>query len=712
MTQVQYIQNTSGLRTDAINNTISLFESGATIPFIARYRKEQTNNLDEVKIALIQELAEKFNEIEKRKSFILNAINEKGVLSEMLQTKIKDCWDLIKLEDYYLPYKTKRLTKGEKAKNAGLTSLAKIIMKQDNGDPHHAANRFLNGDYNTADLAIEGALHIIADWINENDIVREKLRKSFVEHGQIITKEVKSKKELTDNQKQEKQKFRDILDYTQRLSNCPSYRLLAILRAEKEGFIRLKVEPNVDYTMQRLERLFCKNNNDNSDLVKKAIKDAYKRLLQPSLETETKSFYKDKADDSSIQTFAKNLEKLLLAPPIGAQSILALDPGFRTGCKVVCLDKSGKLVHNATVYPHPPKNDKSKATAKIAQLVEMYKINVIAIGDGTAGRETENWIKHIRFKRDLKVFVVREDGASIYSASKIAREEFPDYDVTVRGAVSIGRRLADPLAELVKIDPKSLGVGQYQHDVNQTKLKKSLDFVVESCVNKVGVNINTASKYLLAYVSGLGLKLAESIVEYREKNGLIQSREDLKNIPKMGAKSFEQSAGFLRVPISKNPLDNSSVHPENYELVEKMAKQLKIKIIDLIGDENLINQINVNDFVSDKVGGFTITDILNELKKPGFDPRKQAKIFEFTPGLKTIDDLITGMELSGIVTNVTDFGAFVNIGIKENGLIHKTQLSKEFVTNPTDFISIDQHVKAKVIQVDVERKRIGLSLKF
>lgn len=712
MTQTQFIQNISGLRTDSIKNTISLFDSGATIPFIARYRKEQTNNLDELQIAQIQELSEKYNEINKRKTFILNAIDEKGALSEILKNKIEDCWDLIKLEDYYLPYKTKRLTKGEKAKKAGLISLAKIIMKQENGDPYHAASRFINGDYNTTDLAIEGALHIIADWINENEIVREKLRKSFIEHGQIITKEVKSKKELTDNQKQEKQKYRDILDYTQRLSNCPSYRLLAILRAEKEGFIRLKIEPNVEYSMQWLERFLCKNNNDNSALVKKAIKDAYKRLLQPSLETETKSLYKDKADDSSTQTFAKNLEKLLLAPPIGAQSILALDPGFRTGCKVVCLDKSGKLVHNATVFPHPPKNDKSKASAKISQLVEMYKIDVIAIGDGTAGRETENWIKNLRFNRDLKVFVVREDGASIYSASKTAREEFPDYDITVRGAVSIGRRLADPLAELVKIDPKSLGVGQYQHDVNQVKLKKSLDLVVESCVNKVGVNVNTASKYLLAYVSGLGLKLAESIVEYREKNGLIKSREDLKKIPKMGEKSYEQSAGFLRVPIANNPLDNSSVHPENYELVEKMAKQLNSKVTDLIGDENLISQINVSDLVNDKAGEFTINDILNELKKPGIDPRKQAEIFEFTSGIKTIEDVITGMEVNGIVTNVTDFGAFVNIGIKENGLIHKTQLSKEFVTNPTDFISIDQHIKAKVIQVDVERKRIGLSLKF
>lgn len=711
MNQVQYIKSNSTLKVDSITNTLSLFESGATIPFIARYRKEQTKNLDEVEIALIQQLSEKFSEIANRKEFILKAINEKGALSDVLKSKIDDCFDLVKLEDYYLPYKTKRLTKGEKAKKAGLSTLAKIIMKQDNGDPYHSANRFINRDYNTAELAIEGAQHIIADWINENDIVREKLRKSFLEHGQIITKEVKSKKELTDTQKQEKQKYREILDYTQRISNCPSYRLLAILRAEKEGFIRVKIEPNTEYTFQWLERFFTKNNNDNSDLVKGAIKDSYKRLLQPSLETETKSYYKDNADDSSIGTFAKNLEKLLLAAPIGAKSILALDPGFRTGCKVVCLDKSGKLVHNATVFPHPPKNDKSKATAKIAQLVEMYKIDVIAIGDGTAGRETENWIKHIRFNRDVRVFVVREDGASIYSASKNAREEFPDYDITVRGAVSIGRRLADPLAELVKIDPKSLGVGQYQHDVNQTKLKKSLDFVVESCVNKVGVNVNTASKYLLAYVSGLGLKLAESIVNYREENGLIQSRVELKKIPKMGAKSFEQSAGFLRVPISKNPLDNSTVHPENYKVVKEISKSLKLEVENLIANPEVLEGVNPVGFIGDNIGEYTFNDIISELKKPGVDPRKQAKIFEFTAGIKTIDDLIVGMEINGIVTNVTDFGAFVNIGIKENGLIHKTQLANEYVTNPTDFISIDQHVKAKVIQVDVERKRIGLSLK-
>ena len=709
MTTIQYIQNCSTFKPIQITQTLKLLNEGATIPFISRYRKEQTQNLNEVDIALIQELNQQFEEIEKRKMFILKTIEEQNKLTDALKAKIEDCFDIYKLEDYYLPFKTKRLTKGEKAKKAGLTGLAKIIMKQANGDPQYTAERFINKDYPTTEKAIEGATYIIADWINENDIVREKLRQSFLEHSQIVTKPINSKKELSEEQLKTKQKYRDILEYSQRLSNCPPHRLLAILRAEKEGFLRVKIEPNKDYAISWMERFYVKSNNENSELVKQAINDAYKRLLQPSLETETKNHYKNIADDASIKTFQKNLEKLLLAPPVGAKNCLAIDPGFRTGCKVVCLDKSGKLVHNTTVYPHPPKNDKSKASSKLSQLIEMYKIDVIAIGDGTAGRETENWIKHLRFKRDVSVFVVREDGASIYSASKIAREEFPDYDVTVRGAVSIGRRLLDPLAELVKIDPKSLGVGQYQYDVNQTKLKKALDFVVENSVNKIGVNVNTASKYLLAYVSGLGLKLAENIISYREKNGLISSRDELKNIPKMGAKSFEQSAGFLRIPQSKNPLDNSAVHPENYAFIGKIAKHLKTQISDLIGNVNLLETLNYSDFET-QIGEYTFNDIINELKKPGLDPRKQAKIFEFTPNLKTINDLIVGQKVNGIVTNVTDFGAFVNIGIKENALIHKTKLSREFVQTPTDFISIDEQVVTTVISVDVERKRIGLSL--
>ncbi len=688
-----------------------MLNEGATIPFISRYRKEKTGNLDELDIAKIKTLAKNFEDIENRKQFILKAIEEQNKLTEILKTKIENCFELATLEDYYLPYKTKRLTKGEKAKQAGLTNLAKIIMKQDNGDPIFSAERFKCKAYPSVEDVIDGALCIIADWINENDIVRNKQRHTFFEHGQIKTKEIKTKKELSEQERSLKQKYREFFDYSQRLSNCPSYRLLAILRAEKEGFIRVKIEPKQDYAIQWLERFFIKSDNENSRLVKKAILDAYKRLLQPSLETETKNHYKAIADDASIQTFQKNLEKLLLAAPIGSKRILAIDPGFRTGCKVVCLDQKGQLLHNSAVFPHPPKNEKSKASSKIAQLVEMYKIEVIAIGDGTAGRETENWIKHIRFNRDLKVYVVREDGASIYSASKIAREEFPDYDVTVRGAVSIGRRLADPLAELVKIDPKSLGVGQYQHDVNQTKLKEGLDLVVESCVNRVGVNVNTASKYLLAYVSGLGPKLAENIMLHRTKNGLFKSRNELLTVDKMGQKSYEQSAGFLRIPQSKNPLDNSSVHPEHYAIVKKMAQSISVELDELIGNPTLIDQINIDTFISDEVGEYTLNDILKELKKPGLDPRSQTNLFEFTPGLKTISDLKTGMKVNGIVTNVTDFGAFVNIGIKENGLIHKTQLSEEFVQNPTDFIGLDDQVTATVISIDLDRKRIGLSLK-
>ncbi len=710
MTEQQFITINTSLKSNSIKETLSLFKSGATIPFIARYRKEQTNNLDEVEIALIQELALTYNEIVKRKEYIKKVIVEKNSLSEELKIKINNCWDLYKLEDYYLPYKTKRITKSEKAKNAGLLTLAKIIMKQDNGDPHHSANRFISKDYNTTELVLEGVQHIMADWINENEIVREKFRKSFIEHGQIITKEIKSKKGLNENQKIEKQKFIKVLDYSQRITNCPSYRLLAILRAESKGFIRVKIEPNVEFSLQWLERFFCKNNNQNSDLVKLAIKDTYKRLLQPALDTETKQYYKNFADQKSIQTFGKNLEKLLLTSPLGAKSVLALDPGFRTGCKLVCLNESGKLIHHSTIYPHAPKNEIEKSTTQIKSLLKKYNINIIAIGDGTAGRETEDWMKSIKFNENIQIFNVREDGASIYSASKIARDEFPDKDITVRGAVSIGRRLLDPLAELVKIDPKLLGIGQYQHDVNQVKLKKTLDLIVESCVNKVGVNVNTASKYLLAYVSGMGIKLAESIVNYRETNGLIQSREELKKIPKMGKKSFEQAAGFLRIPISKNPLDNSSVHPENYKIVKDITKEFKIDINNIISNNEILDKINIENYI-DKVGTYTITDIINELKKPGVDPRQENTSFHFSEGIRTIDDIIVGQKLNGIITNVTEFGCFVNIGIKENGLIHKTELSNTYVENPSDFVSIEEKVIVKIIKIDKERKRIGLTLK-
>lgn len=704
-----YIQNNTSLKQNSIIQTLDLFESGASIPFIARYRKEQTENLNELDIALIQELADNYNEIIKRKEYILKVIDEKSQLSTELKEKINQCWNLLKLNDYYLPFKTKRITKGEKAKKAGLTILAKIIMKQDTTDLLKSANRFICKEYNTAKLAIEGAQHIIADWINENEIVRDKLRKSFIEHSKITTKEIKSKKELSKLNQIERQKFKDILDYSQRLTNCPSYRMLAILRAEKKGFIKVKIEPNVNYSLEWLERFYCKNNS--SELVRTAIKDAYKRLLQPSLSSETKQYYKNIADEKSIITFSKNLESLILAPPLGAKAILALDPGFRSGCKLVCINKSGKLIYNSTIFPHNSIKQLNTSTIKIQELIKKYNISTIAIGDGTASRETERWIKDIDSISNDQVYIVREDGASIYSASSIAREEFPNDDITVRGAVSIARRLADPLAELVKIDPKSLGIGQYQHDVNQIKLKKSLDLVVQLSVNKVGVNINTASKYLLAYVSGIGTKLAQSIVEYREKHGVIKSREELKLIPKMGEKSFQQSAAFLRIPISLNPLDNSSVHPENYDLVSKIAMKLNTTITNIISNNEKLNQINKHDFINNHTGIYTITDIIEELKKPGLDPRQENIHFSYSDKINSINDLTLGMKLKGKITNITEFGAFVNLGIKENGLIHKTEFSNKKNIIPIENFNLGEIVEVKILLIDKERSRIALTLK-
>ncbi len=706
MTRENYVIQQTNLKERNVLNTLNLLKGGGTIPFIARYRKEQTGNLDEVQIQEILEASEKYAEILKRKEFILSTLNEKAIKSTSLLEKIKESYDLLQLEDLYLPYKTKRKTKAELARKAGLEGLAKIIMKQDNGDPLKNAERFTTSDYSNAEKAIEGASFIMADWMNENIIVREKLRVSFIEHGVITAKVVKTKKELAT-------KYQDYFDFNQRLKNCPSYRLLAILRGVEEGLLRFKIEPNKEFSISWLARFFVKNSNNASEIIQKTIHDAYKRLLQPSLETETKNHYKTIADEQSIQTFSKNLEKLLLAAPVGAKRILAIDPGFKSGCKVVCLDEGGNLLHNCNIYPHAPQKDTGKASAKISQLVQMYKIEVIAIGDGTAGRETEEFVKRIRFDRDLSVFIVREDGASIYSASNIARQEFPSYDVTVRGAVSIGRRLMDPLAELVKIDPKSLGIGQYQHDVNQVKLQKKLDHVVLSAVNKVGVNLNTASQYLLAYVSGLGPKLAENIVNYRRVNGKFNSREELKNVERLGANAYQQCAGFLRIRDGKNPLDNSAVHPEHYAWVKKQVSATGLKLDEVIGvkDKVILLKESIANKYKEEVGMYTFNDILTELEKPGFDPRKKAKILQFSEEIKTINDLKIGMQLNGIVTNVTDFGAFVNIGIKENGLIHKTQLSNEYVAVPTDFISLHDHVFATVISLDIERKRIGLSLK-
>lgn len=701
MTKIEFIKDNLNLKKEQISQVIELLDAGSTIPFIARYRKEMTNNLDEVQIENIQTKAAKFDQIIKRKDFILKAIDSENELTHDIENKIKSTFDLIKLEDLYLPFKKRKTSKALKAKKAGLVGLAKLLMVQDNGDINFKAEKFISNEFNTTELALDGAKEIIKEWINENEVVRDKLRDSFLNYSIISSKLVKGKEE-------ENKKYIDFFDFEQPIKNCPSYRLLAIFRGESEKLLKVKVRPNKDYAISWLTRLYIKHENAAGDFVLKCIKEAYSKLLSVQLETETRNHFKSLADKKSILTFSKNLNNILLSPPIGAKRILAIDPGFRTGCKVVCIDNTSKLVHNTTVFPHPPKKDQSKASAKIAQLVEMYKIEAIAIGDGTAGRETENWIMKIHFKSDVKVYIVREDGASIYSASKIAREEFPDYDVTVRGAVSIGRRLSDPLAELVKIDPKSLGVGQYQHDVNQVELKNTLDFVVESAVNKIGVNINTASKHLLSYVSGIGPKLADSIVAYREKNGKFENRASLKNVPKLGDKVFQNAAGFLRIKNGKNILDNSAVHPENYSIVKAIASNFKLDLKNLIGNKEVLSSIKYEDFKNLNIGEFTFNDIISELKKPGVDPRKTVKLLEFDSTIKLISDLKVGYELNGIITNVTDFGAFVNIGIKQNGLIHKSKMKLNREEQPIDVYGVDDHVKVQVLSIDVDRNRIGL----
>ncbi|MCC6700328.1 MAG: RNA-binding transcriptional accessory protein [Fluviicola sp.] len=699
MQKNEFVIKLSGLTEKAIQNTIELLESGATVPFIARYRKEMTGALDEVQIAQIRDLAKKYDELIARQQTILASIEEQGKLTEELKSKILTCFDSPVLEDIYLPYKQKRQTKGDKAKKLGLEPLAKMIMSQRGGDPEQMAERFVKGDVEDEQMAIQGAIDIIAEWVNENASARSRMRQLFQRKSILQSKVMKGKSE-------EGAKYRDYFDFSEPLYKTASHRFLALIRAEREGFISLKVQPDKEEAIELLERFFVKSEDECGDVVARACKESYNRLMASSLENELIAEAKEKADKEAIKVFSTNLRQLLLAPPIGNKRTLALDPGFRTGCKVVCLDESGDLLTNATIYPHPPQNERDKASAKLAQLVQAYKIEAIAIGDGTAGRETEAFVKHTRFDRDLDVYVVREDGASIYSASPIARKEFPDYDVTVRGAVSIGRRLMDPLAELVKIDPKSVGVGQYQHEVNQTHLKDALDDVVVSAVNAVGVDLNTASPYLLSYVSGLGMSLAENIVAYRTENGGISSREELKKVKRLGDKAFEQAAGFLRVPNSSNPLDNSAVHPETYPIVGKMAKQLGVEISELIGNEALLKSIQKSDFPT--IDGFTFDDILKELKKPSRDPRKKAKILEFDSRIRTIDDLKEGMILNGIVTNVTNFGAFVNIGIKENGLIHKSQLADVYVEDPAQFISLHEHVEVRVVEIDVARKRVGL----
>lgn len=706
MQLVPYIVHHTQLSEKSVENTVALLNEDCTVPFISRYRKERTGNLDEVQIGAIVEFKTQFEALEKRKSAIIKAVEEQGALTPELKAKLQDCADLTSLEDLYLPFKKSKKTKAETARKNGLEPLAKIIMAQRSDEIEFIASKYLGKEVSNEDEALEGARHIIAEWINERSDIRNQLRNQLERHAFITTKVIKTKKE-----DEKAQKFRDYFDWSEPLDRCPSHRFLAIMRAEKEGFVRVKIEIDDDRALNAIERRIIKSNNACSQQIELAIADAYKRLLFPSLSNELLKAAKEKADTSAIQVFSKNLKQLLLGAPLGEKRILAIDPGFRTGCKVVCLDSHGELKHNETIYPHPPQRDSAGgAIKKISSLVDAYKIEAIAIGNGTASRETEQLVKRIAFKNPIEVFVVSEAGASIYSASKIARDEFPNYDVTVRGAVSIGRRLADPLAELVKIDAKSIGVGQYQHDVDQTQLKTSLDTVVESCVNSVGVNINTASVPLLSYVSGIGPKLAENIVTYRNEHGTFTSRDQIKKVPRLGGKAFEQSAGFLRIKEGENPLDDSAVHPESYAIVKRMVKDQGISLKEIVGNTSVLQSIDLESYCTDDIGIPTLKDILGELEKPGLDRREKAKVFTFNQNIKEITDLRQGQLLPGIVNNITNFGCFVDIGIKESGLIHISNLSDTFVKDVNEHVSLHQQVVVKVLDVDVARKRIQLGL--
>lgn len=705
MQLLTYIKQQTQLSSKSIENTISLLNEDATIPFISRYRKEMTGNLDELQIGEIVKYKETFEALEKRKKAILKALEEQNVLTSALEEKVINSKDLIALEDLYLPFKKKRKTKAETARLQGLEPLAKMIMSQRVNDLEYTASKYINNDVESIEEALEGARFIIAEWINERTDIRNNIRYQFERFAQISSKEIKSK---TSDEKA--QKFKDYFDWSESLNRIPSHRLLAILRAESEGFIRIKLEIDNERALQKMEDRIIRSNNECVQHLQLAINDAFKRLLLPSLSNEALSIAKEKADNAAITVFTKNLKQLLLGAPLGEKRVLAIDPGFRSGCKVVCLNEQGDLLHNETIFPHAPQNQSFDAIKKISSLAEAYQIEAIAIGNGTASRETEQLIKKIHFKNSIDVFVVSEAGASIYSASKIARDEFPNYDVTVRGAVSIGRRLQDPLAELVKIDAKSIGVGQYQHDVDQTKLKKALDTTVESCVNTVGVNINTASESLLSYVSGIGPKLAENIVQYRNENGAFNSRNDIKKVPRLGGKAYEQAAGFLRIKNAKNPLDDSGVHPESYAVVDKMANDLNSKVDDLIGNKEILKKINLQNYISETIGLPTLKDIIKEIEKPGIDPRAKAKAFSFDKNLKSIADLRIGQLLPGIVNNITNFGCFVDIGIKESGLIHVSNLSDTFVKDVNTIVSLQQQIVVKVLEVDVVRKRIQLAL--
>ena len=705
MQLISYILKHTQLPEKGIANTIELLNQDCTVPFISRYRKERTGNLDEVQIGEIVKFKEQFEALEKRKTAIIKAVEEQELLTTELKSKFENCQDLTSLEDLYLPFKKSKKTKAETARKNGLEPLAKIIMSQNSDEIEFIASKYLSNTVENEDDALEGARHIIAKWINERTDIRTQLRNQLERHALLTTKVVKTKKE-----DEKAQKFRDYFDWSEALNRCPSHRFLAIQRAEKEGFIRIKIELDDERALDNIERRIIKSDNACTDQIELAIKDAYKRLLFPSLSNELLKNAKEKADSEAIEVFSKNLKQLLLGAPLGEKRILAIDPGFRTGCKVVCLDAQGDLKHNETIYPHAPQNDSKGAIKKISSLVDAHKIEAIAIGNGTASRETERLVKRIAFKNPPEVFVVSEAGASIYSASKIARDEFPNYDVTVRGAVSIGRRLADPLAELVKIDAKSIGVGQYQHDVDQTKLKNSLDAVVESCVNSVGVNINTASVPLLSYVSGIGPKLAENIVHFRNENGAFKTREAIKKVPRLGGKAFEQGAGFLRIKEGDNPLDDSAVHPESYPVVQKMAKDKGVQLSEILRNNKVLQSISLEDYQTETIGLPTLKDILEELEKPGLDRREKAKVFTFDQNIKSITDLHSGQLLPGIVNNITNFGCFVDIGIKESGLIHISNLSDGFVKDVNAHVSLHQQVIVKVLDVDIPRKRIQLKL--
>ena len=703
-TIIRIIAQSVGIQEIQVINTVQLLNEGATVPFISRYRKERTGSLDEVQIESVKDAKEKMEELLKRKETILKTILEQDLLTTELQKRIEDCFDPIELEDIYLPYKPKRRTRASIAREKGLEPLAKIIMNQNEQNIERRAHSFVNEMVESVEEALAGARDIIAEWINENEEARSIVRRAF-DSGAFVTSKLIKGKEA------DAAKYNDYFDWKEPLKKCPSHRLLAMRRGENEGFLRVSVAPEGEEAVARLKRFFIHSNNTCTDQMELAVTDAYKRLLEPSIETEFANSSKEKADDEAIRVFAENLRQLLLGAPLGQMRVLAIDPGYRSGCKVVCLDAQGNLLHNETIYPHKPQEETKQAARKMSSLVSSYQIEAVAIGNGTASRETEQFIKKLHFDRELKVYVVSEDGASIYSASKIAREEFPQYDVTVRGAVSIGRRLMDPLAELVKIDPKSIGVGQYQHDVDQKKLKNSLDKVVESSVNLVGVNVNTASQHLLTYISGLGPQLAQNIVDYRKENGPFGARSEIQKVSRMGAKAYEQSAGFLRIPEAVNPLDKTAVHPESYHVVEKMAKDMKCTVQDLISEKELQEKVVLTAYITDKIGLPTLEDIKRELAKPGRDPRKGIKVFEFAPNIFKVEDLEVGMVLPGIVTNITKFGAFVDVGVKQDGLVHVSQMADRFISDPAEIVKLHQHVHVKVIELDLQRKRIQLSLK-